>query len=49
VTGHSHEPLVKDVDGTLLINPGEVCGYLTGKRTLCLLDPDKMRAEIKEF
>lgn len=49
VTGHAHRPLIKDEDGTLLINPGEVCGYLEGKRTLCLLDLDKMRAEIKEF
>ena len=49
ITGHSHNPQVKDVDGTLLINPGEVCGYQTGKRTLCLLDTDKMQAEIREF
>jgi len=30
-----------------LINPREVCGYLTGKRTVCLLDLEKMQAEIK--
>ncbi len=49
IRGHSHNVQVEDIDGTLLINPGEVCGYQTGKRTLCLLDLDKMQAEIKEF
>ena len=49
IRGHNHNPQIEDVDGTLLINPGEVCGYQTGKRTLCLLDLDKMQAEIKEL
>ena len=49
IRGHNHNPQIEDIDGTLLINPGEVCGYQTGKRTLCLLDLDEMRAEIKEF
>jgi putative phosphoesterase len=49
VRGHNHNTQIEDVDGTLLINPGEVCGYQTRKRTLCLLDVEKMHAEIKEF
>ena len=49
ITGHSHHPQIKDEGGVLLINPGEVCGYTTGKRMLCLLDLDNMQAEIKEF
>lgn len=49
IRGHSHEAQIEDVDGVLLINPGEVCGYQTGRRTICLLDTDAMQAEIKEF
>jgi predicted phosphodiesterase len=33
-------------DKTLLVNPGRVCGYLNGCRTVALLDLDKMYAEI---
>jgi putative phosphoesterase len=49
IRGHDHNAQIENVDGVLLINPGEVCGYQTGKRTLCLLDVDTMQAEIKEF
>ena len=49
IRGHNHLPQIEDADGVLLINPGELCGYSHGKRTLCLLDIDKMHAEIKEF
>jgi len=49
VTGHTHRPLIERRGGTLLINPGEACGYLTGKRTLALVDLKEMRAEIVDF
>jgi hypothetical protein len=49
IRGHSHNAQIENADGVLLINPGEVCGYQAGKRTLCLLDLEKMQAEIKEF
>lgn len=49
IRGHNHHPQIDEVEGVLLINPGELCGYSHGKRTLCLLDVDKMQAEIKEF
>jgi putative phosphoesterase len=49
VTGHTHEPEVSRVGDTLGINPGEACGYLTGKRTLALLDPETLECEILEF
>ena len=45
VYGHTHEPLVKR-NASLLINPGEVCGWLYGKPTAALLDLNKMDAEI---
>jgi len=48
VHGHSHAPEVRWKGKTLVINPGEVCGYLTGKSTLGLLDTAKREARIVE-
>jgi hypothetical protein len=48
VRGHNHKAEI--VDGrTLLINPGEVCGYLSGRQTVAMLDPLKLSAEIIEL
>ena len=44
VTGHTHERRFSD-SGTLTINPGELCGYLSGERTAALLDTDSMECE----
>ncbi len=46
IRGHTHSPEIKKENNTLVINPGEVCGYLTGKRTLVLLDVGKMDAQL---
>jgi hypothetical protein len=48
VRGHTHRAeIVKS--GALIVNPGEVCGYLTGKQTVALLDVPSLRAEIVEL
>jgi len=49
LTGHSHRVLVRRSGGTLLVNPGELCGYLSGRRTLCILDLKALEAEIVEL
>ncbi|WP_456482615.1 metallophosphoesterase [Methanopyrus sp.] len=49
VYGHTHEPEERVVGDTLMVNPGEVCGYVTGRRTAALLDPDKRKVEFIEF
>ena len=49
VHGHSHGNASQHHGNTLVINPGEVCGYLTGKATLGLLDTDKREARIVEI
>ncbi len=49
IRGHDHKAYTKIAEGVLVINPGEACGYLGGKRTLCILDIEKLRAEIVEF
>ena len=48
VRGHNHKVEVIE-DKTLLVNPGEVCGYLSGRRTAATLDLNKMHAEIVEL
>ncbi|MGQ9551798.1 MAG: metallophosphoesterase [Candidatus Bathycorpusculaceae bacterium] len=48
VYGHTHKAEVYKKGKTLIVNPGEVCGYLTGKSTIALLDTDKLEAKICE-
>ncbi len=49
VYGHTHEPIVKKVNNTLIINPGEAGYWLYGKSTVAVADLDKMEAEIIEL
>jgi len=46
---HSHEAKVHRKGKTQVINPGEVCGYLSGKSTLTLLDVQSLDAKIVEI
>ncbi len=49
VSGHTHVSVNTSVGRTLVVCPGEVCGYLTGKATLALLDTVKREAKIVEL
>jgi len=49
VHGHSHTPEAYHKGKTLVVNPGEVCGYLTGRSTFALLDTSKKEAKIHEL
>ena len=49
VYGHSHANIARKNDKTLIVNPGEACGYLTGKATIALLDTLKREARIVEI
>lgn len=49
VHGHTHKPEVYRKGKTLVVNPGEVCGYLTGKSTVALFDTNKREAKIIEL
>jgi len=49
VHGHTHKTEITRKKETLIINPGEVCGYLTGKSTLALLDTCELEAEVVEL
>jgi len=49
VHGHAHKAEVYRRGKTLIVNPGEVCGYLSGKSTFALLNTDKREAKIIEL
>jgi putative phosphoesterase len=46
VHGHSHNLGVERKGKTLAVNPGELCGYLTGNSTLAIIDTTKNEAKI---
>jgi uncharacterized protein len=48
ITGHTHEVVNEVRDGKLMLNPGECCGWLTGRCTVALLDTERRSAEIIE-
>jgi len=49
VSGHTHEKSIRRIGGTLWVNPGEACGYLTGTSTVGIYDSSKHEAEIIEI
>lgn len=49
VHGHTHKAEIYRKGKTLVVNPGEVCGYLTGKSTIALLNIEKLEAKIVEL
>lgn len=48
VHGHNHQAAIS-MGKTLLINPGETCGYLSGHKTVALLSLDTLKGEIIEL
>lgn len=38
VHGHTHQAGVRTPCGAVVVNPGEACGYLTGRPTVAVLD-----------
>jgi uncharacterized protein len=46
VHGHDHKAKVEKTGKTLVVNPGEVGGWLYGRSSLAVLDTEKMEAEI---
>jgi len=49
VYGHTHRAEISSVGKTLVINPGEACGYLTERATIAVLDVKERTAEILEL
>ncbi len=46
VVGHTHSPAQSRQNSTLIINPGECCGRVTGQPTVALLDSDNLSVEL---
>ena len=46
IYGHSHDAKAYKKGKTLIVNPGEVCGYLTGKSTVAVLNTKTLDAKI---
>jgi len=49
VFGHTHRPVLKRVKNTLVINPGEIAGWLYGKTTAAIVNLRTMEAEILDI
>jgi hypothetical protein len=49
IHGHSHQAKVTQKGSTIVLNPGEVCGYLTGKSSIALFDTTSRKTEIVEL
>ena len=49
VRGHLHKAETTKIGEALVINPGEACGYLTGKKTIAILDLEKLEVEYVEL
>jgi hypothetical protein len=55
IYGHTHEAVIKKEKNKkgekagLIINPGECCGWLTGRKTVAILDLEKEEEEIVEL
>jgi len=49
VHGHTHKAEVYRKGGTLVVNPGEVCGYLSGRSTIALFDTVKREVRLVDL
>ncbi|MHA1268686.1 MAG: metallophosphoesterase [Candidatus Helarchaeota archaeon] len=46
IHGHTHQKYIKKEGNTLVVNPGECCGYLTDNPTIAIVDLDTLEAEL---
>ncbi len=47
--GHTHEVDVTRINTTLVLNPGELCGYLTGRSTFAVIDLESLNVEVVDL
>ncbi len=47
--GHTHRPLTMKARGALVVNPGEACGYLSGRPTCAVVDLESLEARIVDI
>ena len=46
IYGHTHNAEIRTLGSTLILNPGEVCGWLTNNPTAAILNTETKTAEI---
>jgi putative phosphoesterase len=44
--GHTHQQELKTVGDCVVLNPGEVCGWLTGRATIAIVELPALKVEI---
>ncbi|MCS7242596.1 metallophosphoesterase [Candidatus Caldatribacterium sp.] len=49
VYGHTHEAIIKEEGRTILVNPGEVCGLLSGRPTVAFCDLERKVAKLLDI
>ena len=49
VYAHTHQPEIKHFGNHVRINPGECCGYLTGKSTVATVDLKTLKVSLTEL
>ncbi len=49
ICGHTHQPEITLDENTVIVNPGETCGYLTGVMSIAIIDTETMDAQIHEL
>lgn len=49
IYGHTHQLKIEKHKGLIVINPGECCGWLTGKSTIVILNTESLETEVIEL
>lgn len=49
IRGHTHRAGIGNEKGVLVVNPGEACGYVTGRSTLAFLDTERRMAWLADL
>ncbi|RLE55267.1 MAG: hypothetical protein DRJ40_08765 [Thermoprotei archaeon] len=47
--GHTHRAEVQKLGNCIVVNPGEACGYLTGRRTVAIVNLETLDVRIIEL
>jgi len=47
--GHTHQLEIKTCEGVLAFNPGEIHGFLSGRKTFVLLETETLETEVIEI
>lgn len=45
IYGHTHEIDIRKINKTIILNPGEGCGYLTGVKSALILNTEDLKVE----